>query len=223
MSSTLNLRLQSIGFLISSGSDAKGAQNTDIERTLLDAIKDIPQDGRLASLVFSWVKVHGEFVIVEKLRKLASQREKAEPGATTWLGAVAAFAVREGDARWRILVHRPKAPATLFPKAVAESAIAIKSAEEWLKKLNYLVPTGSLRIREQDILPPRDLLRRHRQYRNRYIYGPSWRADIATAIEQGLRTPASIARAVGCSYEPAYRVFHQLALAMDLPVEASAS
>jgi hypothetical protein len=44
------------------------------------------------------------------------------------------------------------------------------------------------------------------QHRNRYPYGPSWRADIVTAIESGLDSPAAIARRVGCSYEPAHRV-----------------
>jgi hypothetical protein len=222
MTSIFNRNLQSIGFLISSGSDAADSTNVDIERTILDAVKELPRDGRLASLLLSWVKVHGEFVIVEKLRKLANQLEMSEPGATTWLGAVAAFSVREGDSRWRILLHRPKAPVYLLPKEVAETAIAMKGAEDWLKTYNYLVPVGSLRIRVQDVLAPRDLLRINRQYRNRYIYGPSWRADIATAVDDGLRTPADIARAVGCSYEPAYRVFHQLALARNLPEGAGA-
>ena len=53
----------------------------------------------------------------------------------------------------------------------------------------------------------------NRQYRNRYLYGPSWRADIVTAIESGATSPAEIVRRLGCSYEPAHRVFREYALA----------
>ncbi|MBI4565989.1 MAG: hypothetical protein HY716_14985 [Planctomycetes bacterium] len=87
---------------------------------------------------------------------------------------------------------------------------------EWLRKVNFCVPNGSLRIRDEDVLKPGELVRRNRQYRNRCLYGPSWRADIVTALECGLRSPAAIARAIGCSYEPAYRVYRQIALVKEL-------
>jgi hypothetical protein len=216
MTSNLNDRLSAIGFRISGGSESPATDEVDIERTLLEAVTLLAQDARLASLVLSWVKVHGEFVILEKLRKLASQQERAEPGSTTWLAALAAFALKEGQRRWKQLLRRPKEPVYLFPREVTRSAIGMKGSVDWLAKANFIVPLEALRIREQDVLEPRQLIRRNRQYRNRYLYGPSWRADIVSAMEQGLKTPAAIARAVGCSYEPAYRVYHQLALVKDL-------
>lgn len=212
MNSTLNDRLRAIGFRIA-GAEGSVPKDADIERTLLEAIKELPRDARLASLLLSWVKVHGEFVVVEKLNKLASRQEKAEPGSTIWLAAMAAAAVREGDHRWKLLLRRPKESVYLFPRDVTESAIRMKGSIDWLAKYNFIVPAEALRIREQDALDPRELIRRNGQYRNRYRYGPSWRADIASAMERGIRSPAAIARAVGCSYEPAHRICRQLSLA----------
>jgi hypothetical protein len=214
MTSTLNDRLRAIGFRITSTSES-AAKEVDIERTLLEAVRELPKDARLASLLLSWIKVHGEFVVVEKLRKLRVQQEKQEPGSSVWLSALAAYAVREGDHRWELLVRRSKTPVYLFPKEVTESAMTRKGPVDWLRAINFIVPAESLRIREQDILSPQELIHRNPQYRNRYRYGPSWRADIASAMERGLNSPASIARDVGCSYEPAYRVYHQLALVME--------
>jgi hypothetical protein len=213
MNSTLDDRLRAIGFRIASHNEHPSPGEVDIERTLLEAVGEIPRDGRLASLLLSWIKVHGEFIVVEKLKKLANQQEKIEPGSTTWLAALAAFALHEGDARWKLLIRPAEEAVYLFPKKVTDSAVRMKGPIDWLAKINFIVPKESLRIREQDVLAPKELIRKSRQYRNRYLYGPSWRADIASAMERGLRTPAAIARDVGCSYEPAYRVYHQLALA----------
>lgn len=212
MTSTLDDRLRAIGFRIASNGELSSPEGADIERTLLEAVREVPRDGRLASLLLSWAKVHGKIVIVEKLKKFSSQLEKAGPGSTTWLAALAAFAVEGGDARWKLLIRRARQAVYLFPKEVTDSAVRMNGSVEWLSKINFIVPEGSLRIRIQDVLAPKELIHRNRQYRNRYLYGPSWRADIASAMERGLLTPSAIAREVGCSYEPAYRVFHQLAL-----------
>ncbi len=212
MTSTLNDRLGAIGFRIAGASGPASDEEVDLERTLLEATREVPRDARLASLLFSWVQVHGEFVIVEKLHKLARQQERAEPGSTTWLVALAAFAREQGDHRWKKLLKRPESPVYLFPKEVTDSAVQMNGSVDWLAKVNFIVPAPSLRIREEDVLTPLELIQRNRQYRNRCLYGPSWRADIASAMERGLQRPSAIARAVGCSYEPAYRVSRQLRL-----------
>ncbi len=94
----------------------------------------------------------------------------------------------------------------LFDPEVTQCAVDRKGAIPWLKAVGFLVPEGSLRIRESDVLSPEELVKVNLQYKNRHLYGPGWRADIVTAIESGLKTPAEIAARVGCSYEPAHRV-----------------
>lgn len=212
----MNDRLRAIGVRVSGAGSAVGEDQIDIEMALLAAIEEFPRDARLASLTLSWIKVHGSFVIVEKLKKLASRSEKDRPGSTRWLAAVAAFAASLGDPRWRTLVRRSPEPLYLFPKEVTESAVRLKGAIKWLQKANIRVPEGSLRVRDEDVLGPRELMRRSRQYRNRYVYGPSWRADIVTAIERGAANPAAVAKMAGCSYEPAYRVFRQISMVRGL-------
>lgn len=209
MTLSFDERLSRVGFRLAGWSPPKGvkAGAPDIEVTLLDIVQQLPEDGRLFSLALSWIKVHGAYVIVEKLRKLS--RRKAE-SSTLWLPALAAYAVQCRLPKWRALLRKLPEPRYFYPPEVSDGAIAMKGAIPWLESLNFRVPEGSLRIRESDVLSPEQLAAIHRQYRNRYLYGPSWRADIVTAIEEGARSPTEVAKRVGCSYEPAHRVFREL-------------
>ena len=213
MSMDLNSRLVLIGLRLAAPSDPKNADAAgwvDIEGTLLDAMAQFQRDARLASLIFSWVKVHGPYVVVEKLRKLAAG---APPEAAQWVPALAALSVEDGSHKWRKLLHRWDKPVMLFPVAVTHSAVIRQGATPWLERWNIIIPQGALRIRESDVLSPPELIAANRQYRNRYLYGPSWRADIITAIESGATTPSEVMRRVGCSYEPAHRIFTEYHLA----------
>ncbi len=217
MSSNLIRDLVRIGMRLSvPDSGVAKNENVDIEDTLIRAIVRFPEDHRLASLVFSWIKVHGSYVIVEKLRKTVERRypKKDYPGIQ-WVSAVAAFAADSCSHKWRKLAKRSRVPVYLFPQDVTESAVGLKGSIPWLKKQNFVVPSSSLRSRADDVLSPAKLIETNTQYKNRYLFGPSWRADIITAIQQGMKTPAEIAREIGCSYEPAYRVFHEYMLAVE--------
>ena len=213
MSTDLNSRLASIGLRLSAPPSSKsdsGEGWVDLEGTLLEATAQFELDARLASLIFSWITVHGPYVIVEKLRKLAAA---APPEAARWVPALAALAVEQGSSKWRKLLRRSDEPVMLFPEALTRSAVSRSGAIPWLERWNIIVPQGALRLRESDVLTPAELIAVNRQYRNRYLYGPSWRADIITAIESGAPTPSSVMRLVGCSYEPAHRIFTEYHLA----------
>jgi hypothetical protein len=203
--------LATIGFRVGGGRVLVPPEQfeVDIEKTLLDVILEVPSDRRLASVLFTWVKVHGNYVIVEKLRKLAGTKPWKGRPELVWLVAVARWAAECGGPKWKKLVTPTKEPVFLFDREVTESAIARKGAVPWLGEVGFRVPEGSLRIRESDVMSPEELASVNTQYRNRYRYGPSWRADIITAIESGLDSPAAIARRVGCSYEPAHRVLRE--------------
>lgn len=208
MTSSFDERLSLIGFSLGGWSIPTTliASAPDIEETLLDAVREVHADAGLFSLLLSWIKVHGAYVIVEKLRKIARRRPEKD---VAWLAAVASFAVELGIPKWKVLARRMSETLYLYPQEITESAIGLKGAVPWLDAMNYRVPERSVRIREADALKPEALARFHRQYRNRYLYGPSWRADIITAIEEGARTPTEIAKRTGCSYEPAHRVFRE--------------
>ena len=215
MSSNLNRDLVQIGMRLSCPvSLAAEGPEADIEDVLLRAIVRFPEDHRLTSLVFSWIKVHGRHIIVEKIRRAAERHypEKDFP-EIRWLAAVAAFAAESCSHKWQKLAKRSREPVYLYPQDVTESAVALKGSIPWLNKLNFIVPASGLRIRTDDVLSPEQLIAINVQYRNRYLFGASWRADIITAIQQGMKTPTEISRGIGCSYEPAYRVFHEYKLA----------
>ena len=201
-----NLKLNWIGIRVS-GNSKQG----DIEETFLTAALECPDNFRLASLLFSWMKVHGNYVIVEKLRKLVNKAKMTEV-QRRWISALAVYGKNNCSHKWKSLIEIPEANIHLLPEEISKSAIALKGSEEWLSEYSILLPKGTLRIREEDIMEPSQLIQINHQYKNRYLFGPSWRADIITAIQGGCKTPTAIMKKIGCSYEPAYRIFHEYSL-----------
>lgn len=188
-------------------------ERVDIESTLLDVIGTFTEDYRVASVLMSWIKVHGNHVIVEKLIKLHGKASNETGHSFSWMTLVAAWAVECGYYKWRKLIKKENGPIYLYDPEVSESAILRKGLMPWLEPLGFRIPQNSLRIREADVLTPKELIQFNPQYRNRYIFGASWRADIITAIQNGVTTPMEISRVVGCSYEPAYRISRDYMLA----------
>src|SRR5262249_47629716 len=97
-----------------------------------------------------------------------------------------------------------------------ESSIQFQGSDEELKKHGILVPKKLLRIRPEDVLTEVELSKSNPQYKNRLLFGACWRADIITAIEAGVENPSQISRLLGCSYEPAHRVFREYQLARGI-------
>jgi hypothetical protein len=50
------------------------------------------------------------------------------------------------------------------------------------------------------------------QYKNRYLYGTNYRADIITAIETGAGNRHKISKGLGCAYESVFRVYKEYEL-----------
>lgn len=197
--------LSRIGFRLFGTDTSAAAAREDIEATLLSLIKNLPDEYRLASVLLSWVKVHGNYVIVEKMMKRV-RKESPDSALSRWMVLVAAWAVECGYHKWKKLGAPLAGPIYFYAPEVSEAAIARKGAIPWLESVGFRVPRDSFRIRESDVLSPEELIAINRQYRNRYLYGASWRADIITAIQDGISSPAEISRVTGCSYEPAYRI-----------------
>ncbi|MCC8166856.1 MAG: hypothetical protein LIQ31_12070 [Planctomycetes bacterium] len=202
--------LITIGFRLGTTEMEKRRDWVDIESTLLNVIDSFTDDYRVTSVFMSWIKIHGKYVIIEKLAKLYDKAETTRK-PSPWMSFVAAWAVECGYHKWRKLITEVSGPVYLYDPEVTESAIVRKGILPWLP-LGFRVPRNSLRIRESDVLTPKELIATNRQYRNRYLYGASWRADIVTAIENGITTPMEISRTVGCSYEPAHRISHDYIL-----------
>ena len=215
MDPKLSERLAAIGFRLAGASEPapRRGPSEDIERALLDAAAPARSDGRLLSLLFSWVDVHAERVNVDRLRGLL-RAAGGDADARLVTSTLAAYALSLGRHRWKKLIAAPAEPKHLSASAAAASAVELKGAEPWLAAHNILAARGSLRIRPADVLSVKELAKAHRGYRNRLLYGASWRADIVTAIEEGAGTAAEIRSRVGCSYEPAHRVRREYLIAV---------
>lgn len=205
---TLDQKLYYIGLQLAGVPKIRGSQWIDIENTLHEATLEVFQDTRLFSLLCSWVFVHGDYVVIEKLMKL--QKKNNSP----WLIALAIDAYNQGFHQWKRLIKKQNDFLALVDNELALSLIKLKGEEPNFRKHGFLIPKGTIRLRLSDAQTLKKLVKMNRQYRNRLLFGASWRADIITAIEIGMKTPYQIAKTVGCSYEPAHRIFKEYALAM---------
>jgi hypothetical protein len=217
----LNQKLSLIGIRISySEKDYEVSTTTcfdyDIEETLILAAFEATQDYRLLSLLLSWVKIHGDYVIVEKLFKKLKEFEKYK-GQTHIMNMLAVQAVLSGFLKWKKWVTSSKdKPIYPFIDESFKSSIEYQGANEDFAKFGVQIPKKFLRIRDSDIFSIEELAKSNIQYRNRLIYGSSWRADIIAAIEFGFKNPSIIARTVGCSYEPSHRIFNEYLIVKNL-------
>lgn len=210
----LNTALLKIGIRVwADDIDLKKKKFIDIEETIVKALYEARNDGRLMSLVFSWQKIHGEYLITEKFFKICSSYEK-KMGMNHLINAFCAYSVHLG-------LHKYKKGAVPLKKSKyltleAPAAIKAHGAVEWLENINILCPTSYFVLKEESIVSIEELIKINLQYKNRFIYGANWRADIITAIQFGYDTPSKIKNLIGCSYEPANRIFKQYKMAMAL-------
>jgi hypothetical protein len=217
---SLNYKLKQIGINISfteSSLISDDLKFIDIEKTIVESIIEAPNDPRLISLLLSWIEVHGKYVIVEKLSKLIEQTliNNNDFKKNRWIYVLAAYAFSRKYHKWKKLCCNGSKKIYVYPKELTLSAIKIKGAIPWAKKFNILIPKNSLRVRTNDILSPQDLLKKNLQYKNRYIYGVCWRADIVSAVQLGIKKPTAICQILGCSYEPAHRISKEYQMAME--------
>ena len=157
-----------IGFRLSGGSgSAVVAGHAGIEETLLPVFASLPDDRRLASITFTWIKVHGGLVDVRGMVEIAGAAGQNTPNPWPWLTLAAAWAVECGHARWQILARPVAGPVYFFSPEASEAAIKRKGEMEWCGRLGFRIPNHSFRIRERDVMTPRELSESNPQYRSR--------------------------------------------------------
>ncbi|MCC6646558.1 MAG: hypothetical protein IT374_13420 [Polyangiaceae bacterium] len=97
------------------------------------------------------------------------------------------------------------APIDLLPTGT-ELQMKRRGEDERFSGSKLRVPSGTLRDRREDVLSPEVLVRRHAGYRNRVLMGPSFRADVWTALEHAPDLSiADIARKSSCSFATAWQ------------------
>ncbi|MEO8903395.1 MAG: hypothetical protein ABI627_17895, partial [Polyangiaceae bacterium] len=98
------------------------------------------------------------------------------------------------------------APIELLPTGT-EFQVKRRGEDGRFTRSKLRVPKGTLRDRHEDVLSPEVLVRRHLGYRNRVLMGPSFRADVWTALERAPNlSVADVARKASCSFATAWQV-----------------
>lgn len=180
----------------------------DLELALIELIYLAEHDLRAFSLLISWCKIHSDSIIYEKLEKHYKAQSKFR-NQTVVYDIFMVFCSHYGKRRIKNRISKRKKK-TIFPENKATVSMLKRSPTlEILEEYNILVPEKTLRIRESDVLEVKELIKKNKQYKNRYQYGPGWRSDIVFHIEQGASSPFEISKNLGCSYEPANRVWRE--------------
>lgn len=124
---------------------------------------------------------------------------------TTWLG-VHHMHVNADRRLARLVGAYGGAPIELLPTGTEFQVKRRGGEDERFTGSKLRVPKGTLRDRQDDVLSPEVLVRRHPGYRNRVPMGPSFRADVWTALERAPdMSVADIARKASCSFATAWQ------------------
>ena len=197
-SGVLTARMVGIGMNFAGAAEA----DADIEATLVHASSLGMDDGdlRVLSVLVTWLGVHHAHVNADRLVRLVAAHGSGRVRAfwsaiAVWLAA---------DRRLARLVFK-NAPIDLLPVGT-DFQLKRKGEDERFAGSMLRVPRGTLRDREDDVLPPEVLAKRHAGYRNRIVIGPTWRADVWTALEKAPHLSVSeAARRASCSFATAWQ------------------
>lgn len=184
---------------------AAPVRDANLEDTLLAAAEAGMLDGdlRVLGLLVHWLEVHRACVNADRLvRALRGHRE--DRVRAFWASVGAMLQKDRRFFRLRALYDGPRID--LSPAGTA-FLIARHGEDERFAGTPLRVPSGTLRRRLADIVSPIQLARQHAGYRNRVLFGPTWRADVWTALEAEPDISVSeAARRAYCAFATAWQV-----------------
>lgn len=208
------------GNLVGIGMNFAAPANPDapIEQTLVHATALGMDEGdfRVLSVVTTWLRIHHAMLNADRLIRCVSEHPSDRVHA--YWSAVARWLAQDRRLA-KLFGLYSGAPVELLPVGT-DFQVARRGEDPRFVGSSLRVPRGTLRDREDDVIPPEALLRRHAGYRNRVKMGPTWRADVWTVLEADPEIgPAEAARRAGCSFATAWQVTQDFALfrRADLP------
>ncbi len=202
--------LDAIGFRVTYSNVSKISEEPDLEKTIVKALYHIDEEGRLLGLIITWLKIHGTHLHADKLFK-EYDAAKEYLGATPWFSGICSFMYSQKDHRFKKGIVKLKKPHHLGNRDQS-SLIKLKGAIHFLEVVGIMAAESSLRIRESDIFSVDELVKANRQYRNRYIFGANWRAEIITSIQNGAQNPNQVSKLLGIARSRVGIVFKEYSL-----------
>jgi hypothetical protein len=204
---TLTARMVGIGMNF----DAEPEPHAPIEDTVVHASEAgmVEDDLRVLSVLTTWLGTHHGHVNADRLVRLVGEHPSQRVRA--YWSAIAQWLAK--DRRFARLVSSYDGPPVELLRVGSSFQMGRRGEDERFAGTLLRVPAGTLRDRAADVLTPRDLARHHAGYRNRVLMGPTWRADVWSALMLNPKlTPAETARQVGCAFSTAWEVVQDFTL-----------
>jgi hypothetical protein len=179
--------------------------NANIEDTIVFAsVEGMERDDlRLLAILVTWFGVHGPWVNADRLTKLAA--ETPAPRVRALWSALARW--QSKDRRFARLAKVYTGPRLDLLATGTDFQIKRHGEDERFAGGPLRVPANVLRDRPADVLTPAELAKRHDAYRSRIIIGPSYRADMWSALERdSTLSAAELARRTYGSFATAWHV-----------------
>ena len=194
-----------------------------VEETLVRAsVEGMDADDlRVLAVLTSWLGVHHRYINADRLVRCVSAQSSSR--ALAYWAAIARWL--SADRRFARLARLHEGPPLeLLPVGTALQ-LARRGEDARFVGSSLRVPDGVLRDRQADVLTPAQLVAQHRGIYNRALMGPTWRADVWSALEmQPEMSVAALARHVGCAFSTAWQVaqdFRLLHGVVEAPVGAA--
>ena len=179
--------------------------NANIEDTLLfSSIEGMERDDlRVLAILVTWFGVHAPWVNADRLTKLVS--DIRAPRVRALWSALARW--QSKDRRFARLAKVYTGPRLDLLATGTDFQIKRHGEDERFAGGPLRVPANVLRDRPADVLTPAELAKRHDAYRSRIIIGPSYRADMWSALERdSTLSVAELARRTYGSFATAWHV-----------------
>jgi len=194
--------------------------DANIEDTVLSAsiagIQD--SDFRVLAVLVTWLGVHHERLNADRLVRIVQVQAELRVGA--FWASVAQWL--RSDRRLARLGRWSGERVDLLPVGT-EFQIKRRGEDPRFQDCPLRVPAGVLRDRQQDVLSPRELAKRHAAYRQRIIMGPTYRADMWALLEgEPALSPAELARRAYGSFATGWQVKRDFELVQGIGAAATA-
>lgn len=190
-----NEELEYLGFRLLSPESSPNEGLLDIERILFKLCLHLEYDGfdgRLAGTLVSWIKIHGDRVFVDRLRRMRERFVSQHGCDVNWLRYLAYYCKALKRHNWAPLTKSLLATDgqqnfyLAKDERLAKALLARWGLETFIPHNSSLkIHRGALRIRDEDVVDSVTLIRRNIQYANRYLYGVNVRADVASYLGSG--------------------------------------
>jgi len=179
--------------------------NANIENTLIFAseVGMIQGDLRVLGILMQWIEVHQSIINADRLIR-ALQAHSEERVLAYW--ATIGKWLKKDRRFIRLIKLFEGEPIEILPTG-NNFQIKRRGEDERFVNTPLRVPAGTLRRRKSDILSPSEVVCLHSGYRNRVLMGPTWRADVWTALELNpTLSVADAARESYCAFATAWQV-----------------